>query len=82
MTLMDENTKWVKIDSWHLLKETRLTPNGTWMMKTLCGIDHAWDQTFLEALPGGDETSCENCLIIKVGKPRTTSKPKRSRKTK
>lgn len=76
---MDSNNKWVKIDSWHLMEDTHLTPNGTWMMKTVCGLERVWDQTFLDVLPGGSETSCENCLIIQVGdKP----KPKRVRKVK
>lgn len=64
---MDSNNKWIQVVSWHLLADTRLTPNGTWMAKTLCGIERVWDQTFLDALPGGEEKSCENCLIVKVG---------------
>jgi hypothetical protein len=49
------------------------------MMKTLCGLEKVWDQTFLDSLPGGSETSCENCLIIQVG---GKEKPKRVRKVK
>jgi len=74
---MDENTKWVKIDSWHLIKETGLDRAGIPEVVTLCGLNRMWDGTFLDRLPGGEEKSCENCLIIKVGgKPKKASKKK------
>ena len=39
----------------------------TYMVTTLCGPPggpREWDQTSVDELPGGSETSCENCLKI------------------
>jgi len=58
---------WTQIDSWHIIGDTWLTPNGTWMVKTSCGLERQWDQTFVDRLPGGSEKSCENCLRLLAG---------------
>ncbi len=71
---------WIKIDSWHILE-------GTWVegavtvATTRCGITRPWDGTSLDRLPGGTETSCENCLKYKLGELDEPPK-KRARKAK
>lgn len=60
--------RWVKIDAWHVLKDDFVSRGGLPMMTTLCnGTPRQWDGTFVDALPGGSEESCENCLIILAG---------------
>jgi hypothetical protein len=63
--------RWVEIDSWHIVKETR-TDGNQWFVEMLCGLERIWDQTFLDRLPGGSERSCENCLKIHT---RATDEP-------
>jgi len=74
--------RWVKIESWHVIEDTWIKPGGSfWLVKTRCGIEKMWDQTFLDRLPGGSEKSCENCLKYLVGDVDEPA-PKKSRKAK
>ena len=72
---------WYKIDSWHLIERT-WTDGRDWMVETLCGLIRTWDHTSLDQLPGGSETSCENCLIVMAGQlnPKPTKKPTKKKK--
>lgn len=78
--------QWVKIDSWHLIADTFIDRSSYWVVKTKCGLERMWDQTFLDRLPGGDEKSCENCLkltIRELDEPAVEEpKAKRTRKAK
>jgi len=77
--------RWVRVgdnSSWHLVADTWISRGGIWLVKTRCGIERMWDQTFLDRLPGGSEKSCENCLKLlarDVDEPAPV-KPKKSRK--
>lgn len=62
--------------AWHLIDETYVTVGGQfYMVKTRCGLDKNWDQTFADRLPGGSEKSCENCLLLLAGDVDTDSDP-------
>lgn len=77
------NIRWVKIaeGSWHLIADTWLSRSSIWLVKTRCGLERMWDQTFLDRLPGGDEKSCENCLRLNSRDEAPPAPKKRSRKT-
>lgn len=83
------DTRWVKIDAWHIAEDTWLPRGGAnYLVKTKCGIERLWDGTFLDRLPGGTEKSCENCLKLLAGsvdepapaKPRTARRTTSSKK--
>ena len=77
--------RWVKIDAWHIIEDTWLPRGGAnYLVKTKCGLERMWDGTFLDRLPGGKETSCENCLRSLAGKvdEPAPAKPNARRSTK
>lgn len=74
------NIRWFQIDSWHLIKDIYQNSAGVPTVETRCGLKRMWDGTFLDHLPGGDEKSCENCLLLKVADEKPVAK--RTRKTK
>lgn len=82
------DVQWVKIESWHIIKETWFSRAGYQLVRTVCGLERMWDGTSIDRLPGGSEKSCENCLRINArgndtpeeDAPEEQVKPKRSRK--
>lgn len=46
---------------WHKSDHTYIKDAMTYRVETACGIDAPWDQTFVDALPGGGEEVHEGC---------------------
>jgi hypothetical protein len=80
--VLQDQRRWVKLDDrnvdpkneWHLLDRTYLSDYGIPTVATKCGLTAAWNQTFLDRLPGGaesestDESAHEACRdLIGVG---------------
>jgi hypothetical protein len=54
--------------AWHLVESTFVSRGGNFnMLKTRCGITSQWNSVSVDRLPGGDEESCENCLLLLAG---------------
>lgn len=73
--------QWTKIDSWHAIDATWVS-NGYYWVRTQCGMERVWDQTFVDSLPGGTEEACENCLIVVTGAPEEEEPKKPARRKK
>lgn len=87
MTLHEEtDLHWAKASdepdgSWHLIARTFISRASFYFMETRCGLERPWDQTFVDRLPGGDEKSCENCLLLLAGDVDTDSDPAPKKKS-
>ena len=86
MTIEATDLRWTKVgdegpeNAWHLIEATWITRGGQfYQVKTRCGITSNWDQTFVDALPGGSERPCDNCLTLLAGDV-DSSKKKSSKK--
>jgi len=79
---MNAEMKWVQIDSWHLIAEYGLNAQGIPTVRTRCGLERRSSAPFLDRLPGGSETSCENCLKYLAGDIDEPAPKKKTRKTK
>jgi hypothetical protein len=56
----ETSTRFIKIDDdWHLIADTYIENAMQYHAKTACGLDVVWDQTFVDRLPGGNETMDE-----------------------
>jgi hypothetical protein len=50
------------VTSYHMIKTTSLTPNGSYVIETMCGITAPWNQTLVDHLPGGPGTGHDKCV--------------------
>lgn len=56
-----DDLRWIKIESWHIVKSEFTSRGGIDMAETLCGLRA--EGVTLDERPG-NEASCENCLRI------------------
>ena len=72
--------KWINLDGvWHLIASTGIVGND-YRVVTVCKMHRKWDNTGLDALPGGDEIVCEKCVPVSSGVEVEPKPKKRAKK--
>jgi hypothetical protein len=70
MTIETGQMRWVQVstdDEWHIIREITQSDSGIPMVTTKCGITEPWSQTFLDRLPGGDDSAGhDECLAAEA----------------